>query len=175
MNTQEIQTRIEQVKRNIYNNETKLDALQTRHRKLSAEHGQDNLPMLHSLNQQAEDVQKEIETCKNELSKLDKNLATAQVEEVKAKEVALQQQKEIAHDIEKHSKKLIELLGKTVEVNKQLLPALNVYCTLLQKTGQNVIGSHCQGSRGWLKTLYEICQSEMQGRPRPGNLPPLPI
>lgn len=174
MTVTEITERMEQVRKNITTNKTKLEQLRVERGQLSIENSKANAQSIARLDVQIEDTRKDVENGPIELRILEENLT---VEEqrlaAEARDQLLNQQKEVAGNIEELSEDFVNTLGRAVEINEQLLPALSAYNGLQAKTGANVIGSICQGSRGWLRALYEICQGEMEGQPRPNNMPPI--
>lgn len=176
MTTQEITERMEQVRKNITTNESRLDSLRVQRGQLSIENSKANAQSIARLDVQIEDVRKDVENGPIELRILEENLTKAQERlAAEAKDQLLNQQKEIASNIEELSQELIIALSNTLTINEKLLPALLAYNGLREKTGQDVLGNCCQGSRGWLRAVYEICENEMQGQPRPNNMPPIPM
>lgn len=176
MTVTEIKQRIEQVRKNITANKTKLDGLRVERGQLSIENSKVNAQSIAKLDVQIADCRKDVENGPIELRILEENLTKEQERLAQAeRDTILESQNVVAGNIEQLSQEFIDALAKAVQINEQLLLALSAYNNLREKTGQNVLGSHCRGSRGWLKAVYEICQGEMESRPRPANMPPIPI
>ncbi len=177
MNITEIEQRQEQLRKNIYNNETKLGNLQARHRELSAQFAGpvENESMLHSLQTQIDDIQRDIETCKNELPMLDKHLVAEQARETKAVKAALSAQKSCAGQMEALSPKLVAALETAHDLNLQLQAVTQRYVVLLKQTGQSIpMKGVTRGSEQMLKVIFETCQAEVKGiaQPRICGRPP---
>lgn len=176
MTVTEITERMEQVRKNITTNKNKLDQLRVERGQLSIENSKANAQSIARLDVQIEDVRKDVENGPIELRILGENLTKEQERLAQeARDELLNQQKEVATTVEQLSQELIVALGNTLTINEKLLPTLSAYNSLREKTGADVLGSCCQGSRGWLRAVYEICENEMQGQPRPNNIPPIPI
>lgn len=75
----------------------------------------------------------------------------------------LEQQNLVASEIEKLSKKLVDLLTKANDVNIELRNALSAEAGLKNKTGVEVLQNYCDGSMQSLQMLLETCQAQMDG------------
>jgi len=162
---QEIQTQIEATQENLITDKEVLEGLRADRAKLAVENSTKNSTKIALLDKQITTLRDKIDNTPAVISELENQLAAEQERLAQAEAaILLEKQNEVADEVEVLSKNFIALLKKANDVNEHLLAALTAEAGLAQKTGQQVLGDYCQGSRGSLSMLLETMQAQLAGQ-----------
>ena len=162
----EIQTDIESKTAELRTASKNIDSLRDERAQLAV-NGQSsmkNQPRITAIDNEINVLRNKIDNLPAELKLLGENLATENQRVAQAESAALlEQQKQVADDVENLSNQFVQALNKANDINEQLKTALSAEAAIRNKTGADVLAVYCHGSDGSCKMLLELMQSQMDG------------
>lgn len=164
---QEIKAQINNLKESTERKETQLEQYRSKRAEIVMNEASTtkNKAKVTSIDSEIKQLKRAIENFPTELKLLEENLATEQARIAQAEnDKLLEQQREVAEDIEVLSKNFVTILEKAVGLNQNLVAALSAEAGLAAKTGQQVLGNYCHGSQMSLAMLLELMKSQIDGQ-----------
>lgn len=174
---QEIEHRISNLKEVTERKKEQLEEYRTKRAQLVINEADTikNKAKVTSIDAEIRRLNRAIENFPAELKLLEENLAAEQRRIAQAENDKLvDQQREVADEVEILSRNFVTILEKAISVNQNLIAANDRYLALKNQTGADVCSENiCQGSRQFLKAVYDFCKDELDGnRPTRPILPP---
>ena len=164
---QEIEQRITNLKESIERKKTYLEQYREKRAELVInEPGTTkNKAKVTSIDSEIKQLKRAIENAPAELALLEENLAAEQrrIAEKKRSEL-IEQQQEVANEIELLSKGFVSLLEKANNINTLLRAALTAEHGLREQTGQQILENYCHGSMQSLSMLLGTMQAQLNGQ-----------
>jgi len=157
------QEQIEQTKHSLANSKTELQELRTKRAHLALNKG--SVAEIAKLDKKIDDLVRNINNAPATVAILEDKLKEEQAQAAQVeRDQLLVQQKKVAKEIEELSEDFVNTLTRAVELNTQILPALQAEASLRAKTGATVLESYCQGSQESLEKLLALMQYQMEGQ-----------
>lgn len=174
---QEIKTQISKLKESTERKKEQLEQYRSKRAEITVneEVTAKNKQKIANIDTEIKRLKRAIENAPAEIALLEENLAAEQARIAEAERAKLvEQQQEVANEVELLSRNFVTILEKAVGVNQNLIAASDRYLALKNQTGVELCSENiCQGSRQFLKAVYDYCKDELDGkRPVRPILPP---
>jgi chromosome segregation ATPase len=162
----EMQSRLSKVKESVIRKKEQIEDYRKKRASLilNGDDSQQNKQKLIQIDYQIRERQRDIENAPAEIELLEQQIA-AEKQRIaqQEKDNLIEQQQQVAEEVEILSVKFIEILEKANNLNEQLRAALLAETEIRQKTGRQIITKWCHGSEGNLNALLEKSKREIAG------------
>lgn len=162
----EIQTQIDKLTESVSRKKSQIEEYRKKraHLVLNEADNEKSKQAITSIDFEIRKLQRDIDNAPAELELLQSQLADEQERIAQEEQNKLiEQQQEVADEIEVLSKQFVSLLEKANGCNIQLKSALTAEAAIRNKTGVNVLTEFCHGSMQSLSMLLETMKSQLDG------------
>lgn len=162
----EIQTQIDKLKESVLRKKSQIEDYRKKRANLvlNEPDNEKNKQAVTSIDHEIRRLQRDIDNAPAELELLQSQLADEQERIAQdERDKLIEQQQEVADEIEVLSKQFVSLLQKANDVNTQLRSALTAEAALRQKTGKHILENYCHGSMQSLSMLLQTMEAQMSG------------